>query len=431
MQNMHIRHIAPLLSDALADTPVVIINGARQSGKSTLVQSLSALPTATPTLRRYLTLDDTAVLSAAKSDPAGFINGLQGPVTLDEVQRAPGLFLPIKAAVDRQREPGRFLLTGSADVLLLPGIADSLAGRMEVLSLWPLSSAEQADSPTLNRVDALFLGDWAALNVPPCDKSELIARLVSGGFPEAAARATQPRREAWFQSYVQTILQRDVRELANIEQLTEIPNLLQLLATRSGALLNLAELSRTAKLPQTTLKRYFALLEMLFLVVRLPSWESNPGKRLVKAPKVFLPDTGLLSYFLGDTPQRLNTQPGLPGGTVETFVLTELLKHVAFSAQRLSLWHYRTQTNIEVDFILENRLGQITGIEVKASATVDSKDFKGLRHLQETETTIFQRGIVLYAGREMVPFGEKLWAVPLSVWWATPRPAAYTSQSAA
>ena len=418
---MHIRHIAPKLADALSDTPVVLINGARQTGKSTLVQ-MAANRTDTrtgQTPRRYLTLDDTAVLRAAKADPAGFINALQGPVTLDEVQRAPELLLPIKAAVDRQRDPGRFLLTGSADVLLLPDVADSLAGRMEVLSLWPLSTAELADAPQLNRAEALFSGDWSALSVPPCDKGELIERLVRGGFPEAAARATQPRREAWFQSYVQAILQRDVRELAHIEQLTEIPNLLQLLATRSASLLNLAELSRTAKLPQTTLKRYFALLEMLFLVVRLPSWERNPGKRLVKAPKVFLPDTGLLGYFMGDTPQSLASKPGLPGGTVETFVLTELLKHVAFSAQRLTLWHYRTQTHIEVDFVLENRQGQITGIEVKASATVDSKDFRGLRHLQETEGAIFQRGIVLYAGREVVPFGENLWAVPLSVWWSS------------
>lgn len=406
-----------MLAEALSDTPVVLINGARQSGKSTLVQSACAHASGTKTQRRYLTLDDTAVLSAAKSDPAGFVNGLQGPVTLDEVQRAPELFLPIKAAVDRQRDPGRFLLTGSADVLLLPDIADSLAGRMEILSLWPLSTAELADSPTRNRADALFLGDWSALNVPPCGKDEFIAHLVSGGFPEAAARTSVSRRETWFQSYVQAILQRDVRDLANIEQLTEIPNLLQLLATRSGTLLNLAELSRTARLPQTTLKRYFALLEMLFLVVRLPSWERNAGKRVVKAPKVFLPDSGLLSYFLADTQQNLAAKPGLPGGTVETFVLSELLKHVAFSAERLSLWHYRTQTNIEVDFILENRLGQITGIEVKASATVDGKDFKGLRHLQTTEPSIFQRGIVLYAGREVVPFGENLWAIPLSVWW--------------
>lgn len=415
---MHPRHIAPLLAEALTDTPVVVLNGARQSGKSTLVQSLAAslLPP-----RQYLTLDDAVVLNAAKSDPAGFINGLAGPVTLDEIQRAPELFLAIKAAVDRSRQPGRFLLTGSADVLLLPGIADSLAGRVEILSLWPLSCAEQADSAAFNRADWLFQGDLTALALMPCERHDLIARLLAGGFPDAVTRSNPSRRAAWFDSYVQTILQRDVRDLANIEQLTEIPNLLQLLATRSATLLNFAELSRSCALPQSTLKRYFALLEMLFLVVRLPSWERNASKRVVKAPKVFLPDSGLLCHFMGETPDSLAAKAGLPGRVVETFVLTELLKHVAFSAQRLSLWHYRTQTNIEVDFVLENRMGQLTGIEVKASATVDGKDFKGLRHLQETEPESFMRGFVLYAGREMVPFGEKLWAVPLSMWWAVPR----------
>jgi predicted AAA+ superfamily ATPase len=303
-------------------------------------------------------------------------------------------------------------------VQLLPGIADSLAGRMEVLSLWPLSSAEMMDSPQLNRADALFAGDWSVLSVPPCERDVLRERLLAGGFPDAVTRASARRREAWFGAYVQAVLQRDVRELANIEQLTEIPNLLALLATRSGTLLNFAELSRTAAIAQSTLKRYFALLEMLFLVVRVPSWERNAGKRLVKAPKVFLPDSGLLNYLMGTTAESLSAKPGLPGGMVETFVLAELLKHLAFSQARLSLWHYRTQTNIEVDFILENRLGQITGIEVKASATVEGKDFKGLRHLQETEGEIFQRGVVLYAGREVVPFGENLWAVPLSLWWA-------------
>ncbi|MDP2819003.1 MAG: ATP-binding protein [Polaromonas sp.] len=415
---MYPRHIAPLLADALSDTPVVLVNGARQSGKSTLVQSQAAAEGAP---RQYLTLDDAVVLNAARSDPAGFVNALQGAVTLDEVQRAPGLFLAIKAAVDRGRQPGKFLLTGSADVLLLPGIADSLAGRMEVLSLWPLSCAEMAGSPSLNRADALFQADWSALKVVPCERVELVSHLLAGGFADAVARTGARRREAWFDSYVQAILQRDVRDLANIEQLTEIPNLLQLLATRSGTLLNFAELSRTAGLPQSTLKRYFALLEMLFLVVRLPSWERNPGKRLVKAPKVFLPDSGLLNHFMAATADSLMAKPGLPGGMVETFVLAELLKHVAFSAQGLSLWHYRTQTHIEVDFLLENRLGQITGIEVKASATVDSKDFKGLRHLQETEPAIFQHGVVLYAGREVVPFGDQLWAVPLSFWWAADR----------
>lgn len=412
---MHIRHIAPLLADALLDTPVVLVNGARQSGKSTLVKSLTSTDGES---RQYLTLDDVAVLNAAKSDASGFVNALQGPVTLDEVQRAPELFLAIKAAVDRDRQPGRFLLTGSADVMVLPGIADSLAGRMEVLSLWPLSCAEMADSPLFNRADALFAADWSALVVPPCEREDLVARLLAGGFADAVTRTSPRRRDAWFDSYIQAILQRDVRDLANLEQLTEIPNLLQLLATRSGTLLNFAELSRTAGLAQSTLKRYFALLEILFLVVRLPSWERNPGKRLVKAPKVFLPDSGLLNHFMATTAEGLLAKPGLPGAMVETFVLTELLKHVAFSAQRLSLWHYRTLTHIEVDFVLETRLGQIAGIEVKASATVDGKDFKGLRHLAETEPAIFQQGIVLYAGREVVPFGDKLWAVPMSLWWA-------------
>ena len=414
-RRMHPRHIAPLLAESLSDTPVVVINGARQSGKSTLAQSVSA-DKATP--RRYLTLDDAVVLNAAKSDPAGFIQGLQGPVTLDEVQRVPELFLPIKAAVDRDRQPGRFLLTGSADVMLLPGIADSLAGRMAVLTLWPLSSAEVGGSATLNRADALFSDDLFGLNLPPCDKDALMAQWLGGGFPDALARSNAPRRAAWFDAYVQAILQRDLRDLANIEQLTEIPNLLHLLASRSATLLNFAELSRTAGMAQTSLKRYFALLEMLFLVVRLPSWQRNPSKRCVKAPKVFLPDSGLLCHLMATTAERMNAQPNLLGAVAETWVLSELLKHVAFTQEGLTLWHYRTQTHIEVDFILENRAGQICGIEVKASTTVDSKDFKGLRHLQETEPAIFQRGIVLYAGRELVPFGDQLWAVPMSVWTA-------------
>ena len=409
---MYTRHITPLLQEALADTPVVLLNGARQTGKSTLIQAFAANEG-----RRYFTLDDHATLAAATGDPAGFIAGINGTVALDEVQRAPALFLAIKAAVDRDRKPGRFLLTGSANVMLLPDIADSLAGRMEVLSLWPLSSAELASDAITNLADWLFDGKLDATPIPPCERAQLIDKLVTGGFPEAVTRRSERRRATWFDNYLQAILYRDVRELARVEQLTEIPNLLQLLANRSANLLNFAELSRTSNLTQTTLKRYFTLLEMLFLVYRLPSWERNPGKRLVKAPKVFVSDTGLLAHLANWTAGRMGVESGLPGGLVETFVLGELLKHLAFSQQRLTLWHYRTQSDIEVDFILENRAGDITGIEVKASATVDSKDFKGLRHLQETEPTLFRRGIVLYSGRELVPFGEKLFAVPLSMWW--------------
>ncbi|MCR4304890.1 MAG: ATP-binding protein [Gallionella sp.] len=411
---MYTRHIFTLLVDALADTPVVLLNGARQTGKSTLAQSLAA-----SNAYRYLTLDDRVVLAAAKDDPAGFVAGLSGAVILDEVQRAPEIFLPIKAEVDRDRKPGRFLLTGSANVLLLPRIADSLAGRMEILSLWPLSSAEIAGSPFFNRADWLFDGEIQAWAIPACEREQLVMTLLSGGFPEAAGRSSQRRRAAWFESYLQAILQRDVRDLANLEQLTEIPNLLQLLAARSAGLLNFAEVSRTSRLSQTTLKRYFTMLETLFLVVRLPSWERNQGKRMVKAPKVFLPDSGLLAHLSGLPQDTLVAGSGLPGGLVETYVLGELLKHLSFSESGLTLYHYRTQTNIEIDFILENRLGKLTGIEVKASSSVDGKDFKALRHLKETEPQSFQRGIVLYAGREVVAFGADMFAVPLSVWWAS------------
>lgn len=411
---MYARHIEALISDALSDTPVVLLNGARQTGKSTLVQALSAEHG-----RRYLTMDDRVTLAAAKGDPDGFIAGLKGAVTLDEVQRAPELFLAIKADVDRNRKPGRFLLTGSANVLLLPDIADSLAGRMEVLSLWSLSNAEIAGDSATNLADWLFDGSIEALNISPCDRVQLVEKLLAGGYPEAVSRSLARRRAAWFDSYLQAIMQRDVRDLARVEQLTEIPNLIQLLATRSASLLNFAELSRSSGLPQTTLKRYFSLLETLFLVYRLPSWERNPGKRLVKAPKVFLPDSGLLAHLAGLSQESLMSAAGLPGGLVETFVLSELLKHLAFSEKRLTLWHYRTQSNIEVDFVLENRLGKLTGIEVKASSNVSGKDFKGLRHLKETEPQTFQRGIVLYGGREIVPFDTDLFAVPLSMWWAS------------
>jgi predicted AAA+ superfamily ATPase len=412
---MFTRHTLPLLNDALADTPVVLLNGARQTGKSTLAQSLSESRG-----RQYFTLDDHVTLAAVKNDPTGFIAGLRGAVTLDEVQRAPELFLAIKAAVDRDRCPGRFLLTGSTNVLLLPDIADSLAGRMEILSLWPLSAAEMVDAPTFNLVDWLFDGDINDLNIAPCERAQLIEKLLCGGFPEAVSRTAPKRRSAWFNSYLQAVMQRDMRDLANIEQLTEIPNLLQLLATRSASLLNFAEISRSSGLTQTTLKRYFSLLETLFLVYRLPAWERNLSKRLVKAPKVFLPDSGLLAHLMDISSGRLNSATGLPGGLVETFVVSELLKHLAFSEKQLSAWHYRTQSNIEVDVILENRLGKLTGIEIKASHSVSSKDFNGLRHLKETEAQSFQRGIVLYSGRDVVPFAADLFAVPLSMWWSRP-----------
>ena len=406
------RNIAPLILAALADTPVVLVNGARQTGKSTLVRSLAegAHPA------RYLTLDDATVLSAARHDPSGFLSGLETPVVIDEVQRAPELFLAIKASVDRQRQPGRFLLTGSANVMLLPQLADSLAGRMEILTLWPLSQGEIAGTRE-DFVDRIFAPEMKLSSKVPMSRPELLSQIVIGGYPEVIERKAEDRRRAWFGAYLTTILQRDVREIANIEGLTELPRLLTQLATRASGILNLADISRSINIPQSTLKRYMALLEMTFLLGTLPAWSSNLGKRLAKAPKLMLTDTGLLAYLLGASEERISNDSTLLGRLIENFVVMEIHKQCSWSKTKPTLLHFRTQIGQEVDLVLEDAVGDLVGIEVKGSATVTSSDFKGLRTLQGVAEGRFKRGIVLYAGNEVVPFGPLLFAVPLSHLW--------------
>jgi predicted AAA+ superfamily ATPase len=403
------REISQNLLEALEDTPVVLLNGARQTGKSTLTQSLERKAT-------YYTFDDPAVLAAVQADPFGFISALKGPVCLDEVQRAPGVFLAIKASVDQDRTAGRFLLTGSANVMLLPQIADSLAGRMEVIGLWPLAQCEIESRPT-SVIDRLFGNDLP----DKCDfeRQYFINRLMRGGYPEVLTRAKESRRESWFNNYLYTILTRDVRDIAQIEGMTELPKLMQLLGYRSGGLLNTAELSRSAGIPQTTLKRYMTLLETLFLIRQVPAWASNLGKRLQKSPKLFVTDYGMMAHLQGLSSNRIESGLGLPGDLVEAFVHAELVKHQGWSASRTQLMHYRTSTGVEVDFVLENRHGELLGIEVKAAATISNKDFNGLRQLREVTPQQFKRGVVFYTGEKVVPFDEQLVAVPISLFWSS------------
>jgi len=391
---------------------VVLLTGARQTGKSTLVHHIadSLYPA------RYLTLDDATTLAAARHDPTGFLAGLDGPVIIDEVQRAPELFLAIKSSVDRHRQPGRFLLTGSANVMLLPRLADALAGRMEILTLWPLSQGEigGVEEDFLDRLFAVEMRWPASLRV---ERMELLRRVLGGGYPEVIQRETEDRRRAWFGAYLTTILQRDVREIANIEGLTDLPRLLALLATRTSSLLNLADLSRSIVIPQTTLKRYMTLLEATFLVQPLPAWSTHLGKRLVKAPKLVLNDTGLLAYLLGVNEQRLEEGRTLLGGLLENFVVMELRKEASWSASQPRLFHFRTQTGHEVDIVLENAAGKLVGVEVKSSASVTADDFKGLRALQELTGRRFLRGVVLYTGSERVPFSPHQLALPIAHLW--------------
>jgi uncharacterized protein len=405
------RNLAPVLQEALSDRPVVLVNGARQVGKSTLVQSQADGERA-----QYLTLDDATVLAAVARDPGGFVAGLDGPVILDEIQREPRLFPAIKMAVDRDRRPGRFLLTGSADVFLLPTVSESLAGRMEILTLWPLSQGELAGVRE-DFVDALFAPEPPSAALPPLDRAELFRRVVQGGFPELAGRIAAPRHRAWFRSYVTTILQRDVRDLSNIDDLSALPRLLTLLAARATTLLNYSELSRSAGIPATTLKRYFLLLEATFLLQTLPAWSANLSRRLVKSPKILLADSGLLASLLGIDGERLDEEPRLVGPLLENFALLEIRKQIGWSRSQPRMFHYRTQAGQEVDLLLEDDRGRVAGIEVKAGGTVQEKDVRVLLDLAETLGKKFTRGVVLYTGDRVVPFSEKVLAVPIQALW--------------
>jgi len=412
------RQLSPLVAEALKDTPVILLLGSRQVGKSTLAKALvDTVPEG-----RYATLDDPAVRRAAQMDPGGFVAQARGLTVLDEIQLAPELFRAIKIEVDQDRRPGRFLLTGSANVLVLPRLSESLAGRMEVVTLEGLSQSEilgHAD----NLVDRLFDPAPLVLQHLDLDREAVIAAIFAGGFPEARERTPGRRRSQWFVSYLQTLLQRDVRDLSQIEGITQLPRILELVSARSPGLLNLAELSRTLGIPLNTLKRYLALLETLFILATLPAWSGHLGKRLVKAPKLMLRDSGLMAHLLGVEQGRLQRDPDLLGGLLEAFVAGEVRKLLGWSRNRVQLFHYRTLPGQEVDLLLERADGLVVGLEVKASASVQPRDFKGLRHLAEDLGPTFQRGIVLYTGSEILPFGPGLWAVPVSALWQPIPPA--------
>jgi hypothetical protein len=406
---VHARLLEPLLLRALDSAPVTYLAGPRQCGKSTLARAITQKHPA-----RYVTFDDVTALAAARSDPVAFVNGLDGPVVLDEVQRAPEILLPLKASVDRDRRAGRFLLTGSANVLALPAIADALVGRVEVLALRPLSQGE-IEGHAERFIDALFAGAKLRMDAAPKRALDLPARIARGGFPEVLTRKDAERRAAWFESYVSTLLTRDVRDLANVDGITKLPDLLRLLAARASGLLNTAELARASQLSQTTLKRYFTLLEAVFLVARLPAWSTNLGKRMVKSPKLHLLDAGLAAHLRGELGDGDAAPPS--GALLEGFVYAELEKQATWSRTRPRLYHFRSHAGVEVDFLLEDARGQCVGIEVKSGASASSDDFRGLEQLAADIGKRFVRGVVLYRGSEAISFGPKLEALPIEALW--------------
>lgn len=408
---MYRRNVESLLKKALARNPVVLLNGARQVGKSTLASKFLK-----EGQFQYITFDDEITYLLAKNNPSGFIASLNKPVIIDEVQRVPEIFLAIKVDVDKHRISGRYLLTGSANPLLIPRLGDSLAGRMEVINLMPLSQGEILGHQE-TFIDDIFDDKHIQQSKTPLLKKELFEKIIIGGYPPVQ-NSDDETRDAWLRSYVSLILQRDIKDLAQIEKLTELPNLLRILAYRASNLLNVAEVSRECKMVSQTVHRYIALLQTIFLVTVQQSWNSNVALRYIKSPKLYLVDSGLLSYLLGITLDRALQEPAIMGKVVENFVVSELQKQITWSLTRPEMFHFRTSSGEEVDIILESRKGDIVGIEVKASESVSPQDFKGLTRLQEQLSKRFKRGILLYAGSQAVPFGKDLWALPISSLWA-------------
>jgi len=407
---MYKRSIKSLLERALSRAPVVLLNGARQVGKTTL-----ALELLKEKKYNYITFDDEITYLAAKGNSSGFIADLEKPVIIDEVQRVPEIFLSIKRDIDLNRIPGRYLLTGSANPLLIPTLGDSLAGRMEIVDMMPLSQGELLGIQE-NFIDSIF-GDFplkAPINT--LTKEELYQKILKGGYPTVQHLNSEDQL-AWVHSYISLLLQRDIKDLANVEKLTEFPNLLKILAARVSGLINIAEFSRETRINAKTLHRYVALLETIFIISLQSPWHTNLAIRFVKSSKLYLLDTGLLVYLLGMNIERALKDPMLMGGILENFVVSELKKQATWNKTRVQLYHFRTLNGEEVDIVLENLAGEIVGIEIKNNARVTHQDFKGMRYLQEKSKDKFIKGIILYTGTQYIPFGDNLYAMPINSLW--------------
>jgi hypothetical protein len=405
------RFVAPRLRESLADSPVVLIHGPRQSGKTTLARAVGE--------RRgypYYSFDEDVLRAAAERDPTGFVADLPRRVILDEVQRVPALFTALKIAVDRDRVPGRFLLTGSANVLLVPRLADSLAGRMAILRLHPLAQCELAGKVP-RFLEALFASRFRTTTSERLGPA-LAERIVAGGYPAAIARHAARRRAAWYHDYVETQVQRDVRDLARIRAFEALPRLLAVAAGYTARLVNVTDLAGAFQLTRPTVDEYVTLLERVFLLERVPPWHRNRLSRLVKTPKLHMGDTGVACALLGLDAAQLRQDRATLGPMLETFVYQELRRQASWGDVPTVFHHFRDRDGGEVDIVLE-RGGKVAGVEVKAAATVLPPDFRGLRKLREAAGDRFAAGVVVYDGEVTASFGDGLFAVPVRALWET------------
>lgn len=404
------RRAESLVTEALGDTRVVLVNGARQAGKSTLTR-LVLNQTDGAVVRL---LDDPAALQASEDDPTGFVDH-EGLMVIDEIQLAPQLLRPIKLAVDLDPTPGQFLLTGSSRVLALRDLPDALPGRMEIIELWPFSQGE-IESAADRFIDAIFTHGPRLDHFSALKRRDYLERAVIGGYPEAIRRAPR-RRSAFFDSYLSTLIERDVLQLSAIERHGELLKLLTLLAGRAGGLLVPGTLANQAGIPRTTLVRYLELLSSVFLIKRIPAWSAGKSHRAVGAAKLAFVDSGVLCHLLGQDTSRLAEPGGAAGAVLENFAVMELARQLTWSDVRGRLYHYRTKEKLEVDAIIETPDGRVAGIEIKAGATVRTEDLAGLRNLARHAGDRFIAGYVLYTGQQTLPFGNRIRAIPMDALW--------------
>lgn len=402
------RFVSKRIAESMQDTPAILINGPRQAGKTTLARHIAGQD------MRFLTLDDEAVLLAARENPVGLIRDSPRAV-IDEIQRAPALLMAIKRVIDEDRSPGRFLLTGSANLLALPAVADSLAGRMETVTLLPLSQTEICGSGS-NWLDSVFGG-----RIPAVDTclvgSELEEIVLRGGYPEAVHRPTRQRRTAWLRQYLQALIQRDVRDIASVSNLDLFPRLVRALAEMSGQLCNYAQLGGQLGLDSKTAARYVGILEQMFLLTRVEPWSRNRVSRIIKTSKLHFLDSGLLATLLGLVPTAGLLDRNRFGHVLETFVHAELLKHAAAADDEYRMYFYRDHSQFEVDLVMENAGGDLVGVEIKASASVTERDLRGLKRFDEVSGGRMRLGVILYDGTEILPLGANLVAAPISTLW--------------
>ena len=409
-ETLYPRYAEGPLVEALADSPAVLVHGPRQCGKTTLARWVGSSRG-----YDYISFDNDVARAAAEADPAGFVAGLPERVILDEVQRVPSLFTALKQEIDARRTPGRFLLTGSSQVLLVPALSDSLAGRMEIRRLHPLSQCEiQGGVP--NFLDALFDGAFQTVTSGRLG-DELAVLMVGGGYPAALARPTARRRINWYRNFIDTQLQRDVRDMARISALEVLPRLLSASASQTSRLYNLSDLASPFQLSRPTIGDYVELLERLFLIDRLPPWGVNRLSRLVKTPKLHIGDTGLGCALIGVNPVSLARDRPLFGQFLETFVFQELKRQAVCQELPLEFYHYRDKDQAEVDIVIEQGAIAVAGVEVKAAATVTPSDFRGLRKLKRATGERFAAGVVLYDGEITAGFGDGMFAVPIRSLW--------------